>query len=47
METDWDICPAVERDPEKLSGALSVCNTRTHVATLFENLKQRSETENF
>ena len=47
MATDGDTCSAVELDPDKLSGALSVCNTRTHVATLFENLKQRSETENF
>ena len=22
MATDWDTCPAVERDPDKLSGAL-------------------------
>ena len=28
MATNWDTCPAVERDPQKLSGALIFRNTR-------------------
>ena len=40
MATDWNACPAVERDPDKLSGALIFRNTRIPVATLFENLKR-------
>ena len=39
MATDWATCPAVERDPEKLSGALVFRGTRMPVATLFENLQ--------
>ena len=35
----WKNCPAVERDPEKLSGAWVFSGTRVPVASLFENLK--------
>ena len=38
MATDWDTCPAVERNPDKLSEALIFHNTRIPVATLFANL---------
>ncbi len=34
----WQSCPAVERDPEKVSGAWVFSGTRVPVATLFENL---------
>ena len=33
MATNWDTCPAVERDPQKLSGALIFSNTRIPVAS--------------
>lgn len=32
-------CPAIERDPKKLSGAWMFRGTRVPVATLFENLR--------
>lgn len=47
MATDWDTCPAVERDPDKLSGALIFRNTRIPVATLFENLKRGATVDQF
>lgn len=37
--TDWRTCPAVERDPERMSGALVFRGTRMPVATVFENPK--------
>ena len=36
---DWSTCQAVERDPERLSGAWVFRGTRVPVAVLFENLK--------
>ena len=39
MRTNWSTCHAVERHPEKLSGALVFRGTRMPVATLFENVK--------
>lgn len=36
---DWSFCPAVERDPERVSGAWVFCDTRVPVAALFENLE--------
>ena len=47
MATEWDTCPAVERDPDKLSGALIFRNTRIPVATLFENLKRGGTVDQF
>ena len=47
MATNWDTCPAVERDPEKLGGALVFRGTRMPVATLFENLKHGATVEQF
>jgi len=35
---DWSSCPAVERDPERVSGAWVFRGTRVPVAALFENL---------
>ena len=35
----WKNCPAIERDPEKVSGAWVFCGTRIPVASLFENLR--------
>ena len=36
---DWSLCPAVERDPEKVSGAWVFRDTRVPVVALFENLE--------
>ncbi|HXS69371.1 MAG TPA: DUF433 domain-containing protein [Candidatus Polarisedimenticolia bacterium] len=36
---DWNNCPAVERDPQKVSGAWVFKNTRVPVRALFENLE--------
>ena len=36
---DWSSCPAVERDPERVSGAWVFAGTRVPVAALFENLE--------
>ena len=47
MVTDWNVCTAVERDPEKMSGALIFRNTRIPVATLFENLKRGATVDQF
>lgn len=47
MATDWEACPAVEREPGKLGGALVFRGTRMPVATLFENLKHGATVEQF
>ncbi len=47
MGTNWSTCPAVERDPERMSGALVFRGTRMPVATLFENLKDGATIEDF
>ena len=36
---DWSTCPAVERDPDRVSGAWVFRGTRIPVAALFENLE--------
>jgi uncharacterized protein (DUF433 family) len=36
---DWSSCPAVERDPERMSGAWVFRGSRVPVAALFENLE--------
>jgi len=36
---DWSTCPAVERDPERRSGAWVFRSTRVPVSALFENLE--------
>ena len=36
---DWSTCPAVERDPQKVSGAWVFRGTRVPVSALFENLE--------
>ena len=45
--TSWDTCPAIERDPSRVSGAWVFCGTRVPVYTLFENLKDGATTEQF
>jgi len=36
---DWSSCPAVERDPDRVSGAWVFRGTRVPVKALFENLE--------
>ena len=36
---DWSSCPAVERDPQRVSGAWVFRGTRVPVSALFENLE--------
>ena len=36
---DWNSCPAVERNPELVSGAWVFRGTRVPVVALFENLE--------
>ena len=36
---DWSSCPAVESDPERVSGAWVFRGSRVPVAALFENLE--------
>jgi uncharacterized protein (DUF433 family) len=35
---DWSTCAAIERDPERVSGAWVFRGTRVPLAALFENL---------
>ena len=44
---NWDQCPAVERDPDKVSGAWVFRGTRVPVSALFENLKDGATVEQF
>jgi len=43
----WESCPAVERDPEKVSGAWVFRGTRIPLSSLFENLKDGATVEDF
>jgi uncharacterized protein (DUF433 family) len=45
--TAWSTCPAVERDPEKVSGAWVFRGTRVPVYALFENLRDGATIEQF
>ena len=44
---DWSSCPAVERDPERVSGAWVFCGTRVPIAALFENLEDGASAAQF
>lgn len=44
---DWSSCPAVERDPEKVSGAWVFRGTRVPVVALFENLEGGASIDDF
>ncbi len=44
---EWTTCPAVERDPAKLSGAWVFRGTRAPVSALFENLEGGATVEQF
>jgi uncharacterized protein (DUF433 family) len=43
----WSSCPAVERDPERVSGAWVFRGTRVPVAALFENLEDGARVSQF
>lgn len=45
--TDWEACPAVERVPDRLSGAWVFTGTRLPVSALFENLESGATIEQF
>lgn len=45
--TNWEPCEAVERDPNKVSGAWVFRGTRVPVSALFENLKAGASIEQF
>ena len=44
---DWSTCTAVERDPDKVSGAWVFANTRVPVVALFENLESGASIDDF
>jgi uncharacterized protein (DUF433 family) len=44
---DWSACPAVERDPERVSGTWVFRGTRVPVAALFENLEDGADVTDF
>jgi uncharacterized protein (DUF433 family) len=44
---DWTTCPAVERDPERLSGAWVFRRTRVPVSALFSNLEGGATIDEF
>lgn len=44
---DWSSCSAIERDPERVSGAWVFAGTRVPVAALFENLEGGASASQF
>ena len=44
---NWSECSAVERDPQKVSGAWVFRGTRVPVAALFENLEDGAQLSDF
>ena len=44
---DWSQCSAVERHPDRVSGAWVFSGTRVPVAALFENLESGARLEEF
>jgi uncharacterized protein (DUF433 family) len=44
---DWSTCPAVERSPERVSGAWVFRGTRVPVTALFENLEDGAQLSDF
>lgn len=44
---DWTACTALERSPEKVSGAWVFRGTRVPVKTLFENLEDGATVDQF
>jgi len=44
---DWSQCPAVERDPGKVSGAWVFSGTRVPAEALFANLESGARVDDF
>ena len=44
---DWSSCPAVERHPDRVSGAWVFRGTRVPIAALFENLEDGASASQF
>ena len=44
---DWTTCPAVERNPAKVSGAWIFRRTRVPVSALFTNLESGATVDEF
>ena len=44
---DWSTCTAVERNPERVSGAWVFKGTRVPVKALFENLEEDASVDDF
>ena len=44
---DWTTCQAVDRDPERVSGAWVFRGTRVPVSALFENLESGATLDQF
>ncbi len=44
---NWKDCPAVERSPDKVSGAWVFRGTRVPVRALFENLESGAKVDDF
>ena len=44
---NWSTCPAVERDPQRVSGAWLFRGTRVPVAALFENFEDGADLPQF
>lgn len=44
---DWSMCPAVERTPNKVSGAWVFHGSRVPVKSLFENLEDGASVTEF
>jgi uncharacterized protein (DUF433 family) len=44
---DWSSCPAVERDPDRVSGAWVFRGTRVPVKAVFENLEGGARFDDF
>lgn len=45
--TSWSNCPAVERNPQKISGDWAFTGTRVPVYALFENLESGATVKEF
>jgi uncharacterized protein (DUF433 family) len=44
---DWNTCTAVEREPDRISGAWVFRGTRVPVTALFENLEDGAQVADF
>lgn len=47
MNTNWDSCPEVERQPGKVSGTWVFKETRVPVQALFENIEGGASIDDF